>query len=90
MLGIEIAVVLRLMIEQALVALLQQHLGLFDGFFIVLQALAQFGDLRVIDPQQIFEATVIQFRMSGAPVGNLAASARCLRFAVPASVLAEP
>ncbi|MNS01876.1 hypothetical protein D3C72_331680 [compost metagenome] len=70
--GIEVAVVLRLMIEQQAIPLLQQHLGLFDGFFVVLQALAQFGDLPVIDSQQIFEATVIQLRMAGAPVSNLA------------------
>ena len=70
--GIEVAVVLRLMIEQTLVTFLQQHFGLFDGFFVVLQALAQFSDLRVVDPQQIFEAAVIQLRMAGAPVGNLA------------------
>ncbi|MCY1176347.1 hypothetical protein D9M73_166140 [compost metagenome] len=36
----------------------------------MLQALAQFADLRVVDPQQIFEATVIQLGMSAAPVGD--------------------
>ncbi|MNI12447.1 hypothetical protein D3C73_656290 [compost metagenome] len=70
LLGIEVAVVPGLMIEQSLITLQQQHLGLFDGFFVVLQALAQFADLRVVDPQQIFEATVIQLGMSAAPVGD--------------------
>ncbi|MNH89103.1 hypothetical protein D3C81_623000 [compost metagenome] len=70
--GVEIAVVLRLMIEQNLVALLHQDAGLFDGFFGVLQALAQLADVSVVDPQQVFEATVIQFRMAGAPVSDFA------------------
>lgn len=38
----------------------------------MLQALAQFGDLPVVDSQQIFEAAVIQLWMTSAPVGNLA------------------
>ncbi|MNY47662.1 hypothetical protein D3C86_1829470 [compost metagenome] len=32
---VEVAVVLRLMIDEAFIALLQQHLGLLDGFFAV-------------------------------------------------------
>ena len=38
----------------------------------VLQALAQFADLSVVDAQQVFEAAVIQFGMAGAPVTDLA------------------
>ncbi|MOA06424.1 hypothetical protein D3C78_1260570 [compost metagenome] len=70
--GIEVAVVLRLVIEQTLVALLHQHIGLFDGFFAVLQALAQFADLGIVDAQQVFEAAVIQFGMASPPVADLA------------------
>ncbi|MNP36273.1 hypothetical protein D3C76_1296510 [compost metagenome] len=73
MFGVEIAVVLRLMIEQNLVAFLHQDAGLLDGFFGVLQALAQLADVSVVDPQQVFEATVIQLRMAGAPVSDFAA-----------------
>ena len=90
LLGVEIAVVLRLMIEQALIAFLQQDLGLFDGFFALLQLLAQFADLLVVDAQQVFQAAVIQFRMQGAPVGDLAAQLAIFGFQGQQSVPAGP
>ena len=90
LLVIEVAVVLRLMIEHALVALLQQHIGLLDGFFAVLQALAQFADMGVVDPQQVFKAGIIQFRMTGAPVGDFAAEFVVFAVQACASALAGP
>ncbi|MNZ88378.1 hypothetical protein D3C78_1072680 [compost metagenome] len=80
LLGIEIAVLLCLMIEQVFVALLYQDVGLFDGFLAVLQALAQFADLGVVDAQQVFEAAVIQLGMTGTPVADLAGELKFFAF----------
>ncbi|MNP10511.1 hypothetical protein D3C76_1026640 [compost metagenome] len=60
------------MLLQALFALLQQHATLFDGFFGVLQVLAQFTDLRIVHGQQAIQAGVVQFRVLAAPLGDLA------------------
>ena len=64
---------LRLMTGQPLVALLQQHLGLFDGLFVLLQTLAQLTKLLVVDAQQLLKAAVIQFRMPCTPVADACA-----------------
>ncbi len=57
---------------QALFALLQQHPGLFDRFVGLLQALPQRADLGVVDGQQALQPSVVELRMLGAPVGDLA------------------
>ena len=61
-----------LVLGEALFALLQQDLGLLDGFFAVLQLLAQCADLRVIEGQQACKACVIQFRVQGTPFADAA------------------
>ena len=51
LLGVKVAITLRLMALQTLFALVQQDLGLLDGFFTVLQALAQLADVFIVDAQ---------------------------------------
>ena len=57
-----------LVFGEALLAFLQPNLGLFDGFFAVLQLLAQRVDLGIVEGQQPVEAGIIQLWMQGAPV----------------------
>ncbi|MNF97403.1 hypothetical protein D3C84_802310 [compost metagenome] len=46
----------------------------------MLQALAQFADIGVVDPQQVVKARVIQFRVAGAPVGDFVAELALFAF----------
>ncbi|MNJ50116.1 hypothetical protein D3C77_453780 [compost metagenome] len=62
-----------LVLFQALLAFLEQNLRLFQGFFTVLQTLAQLLDVVVIQGQQLFQAAVIQLGMVLAPLFDLTA-----------------
>ena len=78
--SVQVSVVLGLMLVQALLALLQQDLGLLDRGFAALQLQAQLADLFVAVAQQLRKACVVEFRVQGTPVGDLAL--QCLPFAV--------
>ncbi|MNT40801.1 hypothetical protein D3C72_1771360 [compost metagenome] len=80
LLGIEVAVVLCLMLRQALIAFLKQDFGLLDGFFALLQAMTQVTDLLVVDTQQFIETAVVELRVQGSPVGDLAAQGSIFGF----------
>ncbi|MNO82323.1 hypothetical protein D3C76_735950 [compost metagenome] len=61
------------MLLQALLALLEQNVRLLQGFLAVLQTLTQLADGAVVQGQQLFQAAVVQFGMTLAPLLDLAA-----------------
>jgi len=65
--GVQVAIGLRLVLGQALFALLQQYAGLLDGFFAVLQLLTQFAHLCVVVTEQLLQLVVIKFAVQRAP-----------------------